>query len=146
MITLHDLEICHSLANEAREIRERIDEIRCMAERCTPVYSRTPKGIGLSDKVADGAIEMADYFAEREEVAKKYTRHVRMVELAIDELEDSEERRVMRMWYVDGLMPSEIMAVMYLSRRTVYYRREEALKHLGIADEDLHTVARDPDV
>lgn len=145
-LILKDLEICHSLALEAREIMERVDAMRCMAERVSPVYSVTPKGNDLTDKVADGAVAMADYFAEREEVARRYLEHVQVVEAAIDGIDDSEERRVLRMWYVDGLLPSEIMAAMYMSRRTVYYKRAEGLMHLGVDGESLHTFAQESDV
>lgn len=131
-LTLQDLEICCSLAREAREIIERIDAIQCMAERCTPVYSETPKGRDLSDKVADGAVEMLDFFEQRRDVAYSYLQHVRYVEAAIDSLTDSEERRVLRYWYVDGLVVEEIMVRMYVSRGTIYNRRTAGLQNLGI--------------
>ena len=131
-LTLQDLEICYSLAREAREIRERMEVLRGMAERCTPAYGLTPRAVGFSDRVADSVAEMEDYFAGREAVAARYLRHVRMVELAIGTLADSEERRVMRLWYLDGLTPTEIMVRMYLSRASVYRRRDTALARLGV--------------
>lgn len=140
-LTLKDLENCYSLAAEAREIRDRISEIESMAERCTPVYSSMPGGDTQGDKVADGAVEMADYLAERRGIAGKLARHVRFVEQAIDNLEDSEERRVMRFLYVDGLTTPEIMAQMFISRSSVYNRRQSALAKLGI-EESLDTFGR----
>lgn len=131
-ITAGDLAVCYSLAIEAREILERADAMQNMAERCTPEYSSMPKPNSVTDKVGDGATDILDFWEERKETARSYLKHIAFVEKAIGELQDINQRRILRYRYIDGLLWKEIQLKTYYSERKVFGIYKDALKNLGI--------------
>ena len=135
-LTMKDLEICHSLAVEAREILERVDAIESLATRCTFGFSEAPGISTVSDKVGDGAAELTDFIQSRRKTAQAYFDHVAAVEYAIDGLADSYQRRVLRYRYVDGLTWDNIRLLLHYAEAQTFRIHAEALKNLGIPHDD----------
>jgi hypothetical protein len=133
-LTLQDLKICYSLALEAREIMDMAESIQAMAERCTPSCSQTPNVFVVTDKVGDGAAELSEFWKRKEGVALKYLEHVTQVEVEIEKLQDSYQRRVLRMRYLQGYSWSLIQTLVQYSERSVFDIHKRGMENLGIIE------------
>ena len=132
ILTMQDLKICYSLALEAREIMDMSESIRAMAERCTPSYSHGPKGSGISDKVGAGAVEIAEFWEKQIERAFSFLEHVTQVQIEINKLKDSYQRRVLQLRYIQGLPWNLVQMNVQYSESRAFYIHDQALKNLGI--------------
>ncbi|MDL2318494.1 hypothetical protein LJC74_05390 [Eubacteriales bacterium OttesenSCG-928-A19] len=118
-LTYEDLRICHSLVREANDLRERIERLRSMAEWCTSQINPSGGygGHAAQDRVGSLSAELADMEQEAQRRIQAFVEHARVVDAGISQVEDSTQRTVLRLRYLDGLSWEEI------SGRTHYHTR-----------------------
>ena len=133
-LTMEDLKLCRTLASEAKEILDMIEEIRAISECVTLSSSPTGGAYGPSDKVGNGAAKSLDFQKSREETAAKFLDHVETVDSAIGRLQDSYQRRVLRLRYIRGLSWEAVQAVMNYSESRAYAIHATAIENLGIRE------------
>lgn len=136
-ITHNDLKICHSLVREAIDVHERMERLRAMAERCTTQPAGFGGyGSGVNDRVGNTAAMLADMQRKADECVAAYMGHAECVALAIDSIEDSTQRTVLRMRYLDGLSWEDISEKTHYSERWLRKLHGRGLSSL-LAKEDL---------
>lgn len=140
MITIDDLNLCAALAREADDLKERIARLRSMATGSRSIPCG-PNGGGYSDRIATTVSAIDEL--ERKMLLKidAYTQHVRYVEEAIDEVPDADQRRMLRLRYVDGLTWEDVSERTHYSERWCKELRRRGLVFLGVW-ETQHTSAR----
>ena len=118
-ITYEDLRKCAELAKEAEDIRERLERLRSILERCTPSWSDAPgRASGVSpDKMGEHMDKLAELEAEGWRRAAAYLEHVFEVDKAISEIEDPTQRMIIRLRYMDGLSWEKISDKTHYSER-----------------------------
>lgn len=131
MITIDDLKYCASLKREIEDMTERMEQLRGLLERCTPSYGSEKVQISLrSEKNAEWVEEFNELEAETDMRIMAYTRHVKYVEQAIDELASPEERNILRLRYVDGLIWDEVAKRAFCSEKRCRYIHNGAIEKL----------------
>ena len=103
-ITYEDLRKCAELAKEAEDIRERLERLSSILERCTPSWTDAPvHASGISpDKIGEYTGELIKLEAEGLRRSEAYLEHVFEVDKAIGEIEDPTQRMILRLRYLDG--------------------------------------------
>jgi DNA-directed RNA polymerase specialized sigma24 family protein len=113
-----------------KQIENELERLRAQIESPkSPYLSYAPSGQGREDVLAKKIAKLVDL--ERlhtDRWDKVYAKRIE-IEKAIDALEDSEQRRLMRYKYVDGLYWEEICVKLHVSYRTVHRIHSEALKN-----------------
>jgi hypothetical protein len=119
-----------NLVQEMEQIENGLERLRAQIESPKgPYLSYAPSGCGREDALAKKIAKLVDL--ERlhtDRWDKVYAKRIE-IENAIDALEDSEQRRLMRYKYVDGLYWEEICVKLHVSYRTVHRIHSEALKN-----------------
>lgn len=136
MLTQNDLKLCCSLAREVDHMREHLDYLRAVAEKCTaaPPQHAPSSGKGVaSDRVGQAVVALVDYQRQVEPSMAAYLDHVRAVEAWIAALEDPLTRTIMRLRYIEGCLWNVIADEVHLSRGRCLARHERALRILNTA-------------
>lgn len=134
-LTYEDLRICHSLVREARDLQERIDRLRSLAEWCA---SQASPGGGRGgnlpgDRVANMTANLIDMEAEGQRRIEAYMSHAQAVDAAISEgVTDSMQRTILRLRYLDGLSWEEVSEKTHYHVRWCKELHSRGLKNLGI--------------
>lgn len=137
-ITASDLKNCYTFAREAAELNDTRQRLVDTAEKTTSTLSKSPAGGGLpGDKVGDNVIALMEIDRMYTQKRNKLLNHIVYVEQAIDELGDSEYRRIMRMRYIDGMIWRDIAYEIPCGERTAYRYHDHALALLGIDPEEV---------
>lgn len=139
-LTYEDLRICHSLVREANDLKERLERLRTLAE--WGATDRTSCGFGSSpgDRVGKMVSSLADMEREGQAKIDAYLTHAHLVDAAIaEEVEDSTQRTILRLRYLDGLSWEEISERAHYHVRWCKELHARGLKSLGIATQ--HTKA-----
>lgn len=83
--------------------------------------------------------DLSDYFEKAEEIMEEWAgreadalRKMQEIEATIDRLEDAQQRRVLKLHYIDGMRWAEIPDAMHYGIDNIYRLRRLALKHLQI--------------
>lgn len=143
-LTLRDLEISYSLAQEANDIEHRLERLKAYATRCSGSVAGNPLPTGdASDKVGDGVAAYLDLEREGKRKIAFFLTHAKIVEDAIDELSNTVHKTFLRKRYIDGLKMQDIEAEMCYSRRQLERIHKKALTSLGI-DKDVAQCRIDP--
>lgn len=132
VITEQELNECLSLSKEVREVRERTEEIRALAERVTTTYSQIASHkSGVSNKVETGGIKIQEYLQGRETLIETFVRTIHRIEKEIDSIKESDIRRCMRFRYIDGYGILEITVRMGLSKSTIIRMLKEGIQEVS---------------
>lgn len=118
------LRLRRGLEQEILDVEQRMKRAYARATNTVSSTDGQPHGTGVSDKVGDGAIEIA-YLNELHErlVADKIER-----DRYIDGFADSEVRRAMRYHYIDGMTWRQIGWRMHYSHEGIRQKVYEAIK------------------
>lgn len=110
---------------------QRLARLRSYAMRTTASIASAPLGTGhVSDKVGEGVAEYLDLEAEANRKIAGFIAHIRYVEEAIDTLDDSIQRRLLRLRYIDGRTWEQIGEAMCYSRMQLNRLHRKALENL----------------
>ena len=101
-MTLEDLNRLRFLRDEIRQLDEKAMELRARAERLTPILTGMPSGTHEHDQMAGIIAELVDNERRAAEKALALTQACEDAERWLDALPD-QQRRVMRLYYVDGI-------------------------------------------
>ncbi len=134
-MTLKDLNRLRFLRDEIRQLDEKAMELRARAERLTPILTGMPSGTHEHDQMAGIIAELVDNERRAAEKALTLTQACEDAERWLDALPD-QQRRVMRLYYVDGVRTWKEVA-----ERTPYHYihclrvKEAALRKLENASQ-----------
>ena len=107
-----------------------------MLERVTQSMERIPcAGSAEPDKISDGVVNLIEM--ERAAIQKygAYLEYVKIVEHELDAIPDPNQRRILKLRYLDGLLWEEI------SEKTIFHERwcrelhNRGLKEIGLFEE-----------
>lgn len=99
-LTQKDLQMCFSLAREAADIDHRLERLKAYATKSgASIAGRGDRADEISDRVGDGVAAYVDLEREGKRRIDGYLRHIRSVEEAIDGLQNSTHRRLLRLRY-----------------------------------------------
>ena len=101
-MTLEDLNRLRFLRDEIRQLDEKAMELRARAERLTPILTGMPSGTHEHDQMAGIIAELVDNERRTAEKALALTQACEDAERWLDALPE-QQRRVMRLYYVDGI-------------------------------------------
>jgi len=101
-LTLEDLNRLRFLREEIRRLDEKADVLRARAERLTPILTGMPSGSHDHDQMAGIIAELVDNERRTAEKALALTQACEDAERWLDALPE-QQRRVMRLYYVDGI-------------------------------------------
>lgn len=101
-MTLEDLNRLRFLRDEIRRLDEKAEVLRARAERLTPILTGMPVGTHDHDQMAGIIAELVDNERRAAEKALALTRACEDAERWLDALPE-QQRRVMRLYYVDGI-------------------------------------------
>lgn len=112
---------------------ERKQAIRDILEKCTPMYGRETVQTSLTpDRTAELLEELEALERRTDSTVAKYLRHVSIMEDSINTLPDSRMRRVMRLYYLDGLCWEAVAESMNYEERQCRRLRDEAFIFLEV--------------
>lgn len=101
-MTLEDLNRLRFLREEIRRLDEKAEVLRARAERLTPILTGMPSGSHDHDQMAGIIAELVDNERRAAEKALALTQACEDAERWLDALPE-QQRRVMRLYYVDGI-------------------------------------------
>lgn len=128
---------------ELKELQERLDRLRDKAMpgglRINDVQVQTSVN---PDSMADAVVNYVDVENNLRDTIFKLTFRIQIAELCIKKLQDSMERRVLRLYYLTGDEPvsmDEVAAQIPCAPSTAWLKRADGIKH---ADEILQKLRR----
>ncbi len=116
--TLNDL---RSRREEIRRLEEKEEELRARAEKITTVLSGMPHSVQDGDRMGNIVAEIIEYADRIAEKRLEFIRKCDVAEQWIDALPE-QQRKVMRLYYVDGVKTWEEVA------RMVPYSKRHCLR------------------
>ena len=126
----------------AYEQRLRFSRLKKLAKatKITTTITGMPRGSGTGDKVADGAIELAEVEEAYREVFTELRSMRCELERLLPSLDNPDDIGVMRLRYIDGLKLQDIPEAVCLSERAMYYHLSGAEKKLARMYPDKVTI------
>ena len=119
------------LLRQTVKVQWRIEQEEARATKITTVLTGMPRGGGQHDQVQDGAIRVAELKDAYREIMEELETAQAALDPLISELEDADDRAVMRLRYIKGFSPEDIAEAIHRTDRSVYYylsRAEDQLK------------------
>ena len=116
--------------------RWKVEKEMARATKITAVLTGMPRGGAGHDQVADGAIQIDEVKRAYRETLGELEQMQHELDPLIDELENPDDRAVMRLRYIECYSPEDIAEAIHRTDRSVYYylsRAEDQLvrKHPG---------------
>lgn len=134
-LTYDDLRICAALSREAEDLKEQTERLRSALEGGVARIG-VAQGKKRGARTLDGMTEMIAALLELEEMYadkfSKYARHVKNVEHALDMVASPDQRRIVRMRYIEGLTWDKISRKLIMDERWCRRLANKAIKSLDI--------------
>lgn len=109
------------LIRETVKVQWRLEQEHAKATKITTVLTGMPRASGNHSQVEDGAIRLADLQEAYAEVLSDLHDMRAVLDPLIDELENADDRAVMRLRYIKGFSPEDIAEAIHRSDRSIYY-------------------------
>jgi len=124
------------LIRQTVKVQWKIEQEEARATKITTVLTGMPRGGKQSNQVEDGAIKLADLKEAYGEIVEELENMRIELDPLISELDNADDRAVMRLRYIKGFSPEDIAEAIHRTDRSVYYylsRAEDLLvrKHQG---------------
>lgn len=119
------------LLRQTVKVQWRIEREMARATKSTTVITGMPHGGGPHNAVEDGAIRVAELKDAYREIMEELETAQAALDPLISELDDADDRAVMRLRYIKGFSPEDIAEAIHRTDRSVYYylsRAEDQLK------------------
>ena len=113
------------------KVQWRIEQEEARATKITTVLTGMPRGGGQHDQVQDGAIRVAELRDAYREIMEELETAQAALDPLISELEDADDRAVMRLRYIKGFSPEDIAEAIHRTDRSVYYYLSRAEDQLA---------------
>lgn len=108
-MTHEELNQLHHLGDEINQINTKLKELETAAERITSkAFDGMPSGSGISDKVGNGAVGLAEYKMRLELCKEKYWAEINRLMVFIGNVEDSEMRQILSLKYINNFTFQQI--------------------------------------
>ena len=109
------------LADKASAPASHAKTVASIDDKITTVLTGMPRASGNHSQVEDGAIRLADLQEAYAEVLSDLHDMRAVLDPLIDELENADDRAVMRLRYIKGFSPEDIAEAIHRSDRSIYY-------------------------
>lgn len=119
------------LLRQTVKVQWRIEQEEARATKITTVLTGMPRGGGQHDQVQDGAIRVAELRDAYREIMEELETAQGALDPLISELEDADDRAVMRLRYIKGFSPEDIAEAIHRTDRSVYYYLSRAEDQLA---------------
>ena len=119
------------LLRQTVKVQWRIEQEEARATKITTVLTGMPRGGGQHDQVQDGAIRVAELKDAYREIMEELETAQAALDPLISELEDADDRAVMRLRYIKGFSPEDIAEAIHRTDRSVYYYLSRAEDQLA---------------
>ena len=119
------------LLRQTVKVQWKIEQEEARATKITTVLTGMPRGGGQHDQVQDGAIRVAELRDAYREIMEELETAQSALDPLISELEDADDRAVMRLRYIKGFSPEDIAEAIHRTDRSVYYYLSRAEDQLA---------------
>jgi len=119
------------LLRQTVKVQWKIEQEEARATKITTVLTGMPRGGGQHDQVQDGAIRVAELRDAYREIMEELETAQAALDPLISELEDADDRAVMRLRYIKGFSPEDIAEAIHRTDRSVYYYLSRAEDQLA---------------
>lgn len=103
------------------KLQWRVEQETAKATKITATITGMPRGSDNHSKVEDGAIRMADLKDAYREAAKELEEMKEALDPLISDLDNADDRAVMRLRYIKGFSPEDIAEAIHRTDRSIYY-------------------------
>ena len=117
MVNLYQM---RQLMRQTLKVQWKIEQEEAKATKITTVITGMPHGGGGHDQVADGAINITEIKAAYREVLGELERMRNELDPLIDDLDNPDDRAVMRLRYIKGFSPEDIAEAIHRTDRSIY--------------------------
>ena len=111
--------------------RWRVEKEMAKATKITAVLTGMPHGGGGHDQVADGVIKIDEIKQAYKETLGELEDMQRELDPLIDNLDNPDDRAVMRLRYIECYSPEDIAEAIHRTDRSVYYYLSRAEDQLA---------------
>ena len=118
------------------KLQWRVEQETAKATKITATITGMPRGSDNHSKVEDGAIRISDLKDAYREAAEELEAMKEALDPLISDLDNADDRAVMRLRYIKGFSPEDIAEAIHRTDRSIYY-------YLSRAEDQL--VRRHPD-
>ena len=119
------------LLRQTVKVQWRIEQEEARATKITTLLTGMPRGGGQHDQVQDGAIRVAELRDAYREIMEELETAQAALDPLISNLEDADDRAVMRLRYIKGFSPEDIAEAIHRTDRSVYYYLSRAEDQLA---------------
>lgn len=119
------------LIRDTVKLQWRVEQEEAKATKITTVLTGMPRGGKQNKQVEDGAIRLADLKEAYAEVLSELHDMRVILDPLINELENADDRAVMRLRYIKGYSPEDIADAIHRSDRSIYYYLSRAEDQLA---------------
>ena len=119
------------LLRQTVKVQWKIEQEEARATKITTVLTGMPRGGGQHDQVQDGAIRVAELRDAYREIMEELETAQAALDPLISELDDADDRAVMRLRYIKGFSPEDIAEAIHRTDRSVYYYLSRAEDQLA---------------
>lgn len=112
------------------KIQWRIEQERSRAEKITTTLTGMPRATGNHSGVEDGAIRLSDLQDAYSETLAELERMKSELEPLIADLDNPDDRAVIRLRYLKGCSPEDIADAIHRTDRSIYYYLSRAENEL----------------
>ena len=116
MVNLYQM---RQLMRQTLKVQWKIEQEEAKATKITTVITGMPHGGGGHDQVADGAINITEIKAAYREVLGELERMRNELDPLIDDLDNPDDRAVMRLRYIKGVSPEDIAEAIHRTDRSI---------------------------
>ena len=103
------------------KLQWRVEQETAKATKITATITGMPRGSDNHSKVEDGAIRMVDLKDAYREAAEELEAMKAALDPLISDLDNADDRAVMRLRYIKGFSPEDIAEAIHRTDRSIYY-------------------------
>ncbi len=119
------------LIRDMVKVQWKIEQEQAKATKITTVLTGMPRGGSGHNQVEDGAIRIIDVKEAYREVVAELERMKAELDPLIDNLDNADDRAVMRLRYIKGFSPEDIAEAIHRTDRSIYYYLSRAEDQLA---------------
>lgn len=109
------------LMRQILKVQWKIEREEARATKITTTLTGMPRGGANGDQVSSGAIQIAELKDAFRETLDELERMRAELDPLIGDLENANDRAVMRLRYIKGFSPEDIADAIYRTDRSIYY-------------------------
>lgn len=119
------------LIRDLVKLQWKVEQETAKATKVTAVLTGMPRATGNHSQVENGAIRITDLKDAYREAMRELDEMKRVLDPLIDELENADDRAVMRLRYIKGFSPEDIAEAIHRTDRSIYYYLSRAEDQLA---------------